>query len=86
MWGDFSRMPARSDVEVQATGDPRIDEAIGVFNEQLQFARNRGPHPEWPRISIIIQGAIQSALTGQKSAQGALDDAQAEISAILGSG
>lgn len=36
--------------------------------------------------SIIIQGAIQSALTGQKSAQGALDDAQAEISAILGSG
>lgn len=86
MWPEFSRMPARSDVAVADTGDARIDAALDVFSEQLKHARNRGPHPEWPRISRAIQTAIQAALTGQKDAQAALDDAKAEIDRILAAG
>lgn len=84
IWPEFTRMPSRRDVELADTGNPKIDAATPVFVEQLSYARNRGPHPEWPRISRAIQGAIQSALTGQKEPQAALDDAQAEIDRILG--
>lgn len=83
VWPEFTRMPSRKDIPLAATGNPKIDAAAPVFVEQLQYARNRGPHPEWPRISKAIQDAIQSALTGQKSSQQALDDAQAVIDGIL---
>ncbi len=83
LWPEFTRMPPRPDVPLAPTGDPRIDEAAGVFTEQLQYAANRGPHPEWPRISRAIQDAIQSSLTGQKEPQEALDDAQSVIDGIL---
>jgi multiple sugar transport system substrate-binding protein len=83
LWPEFTRMPPRPDVSLAPTGDVRIDEAAGVFTEQLQYAANRGPHPEWPRISRAIQDAIQSSLTGQKEPQEALDDAQAVIDGIL---
>ena len=62
---------------------PRIDAAAAVFAEQLRYARNRGPHPEWPRISQRIQGAFQSVLTGQEEPQAALDRAAEEIDEIL---
>lgn len=83
-WAEFSRMPARSDVAIKETGNPRVDRAVKVFQEQLSYARVRGPHPEWPRISRAIHGAVQQALTGGKSAQEALDDAHKQISALLG--
>lgn len=83
LWPEFTRMPPRPDVPLAPTGDARIDEAAGVFTEQLQYAANRGPHPEWPRISRAIQDAIQSSLTGQKEPQEALDDAQSVIDGIL---
>lgn len=83
VWPEFTRMPSRKDIPLAETGNPKIDAAAPVFVEQLQYARNRGPHPDWPRISKAIQDAIQSALTGQKSSQQALDDAQAVIDGIL---
>ena len=83
MWPEFTRMPSRVDVPLASTGDARIDAAAEVFTEQLQYAANRGPHPEWPRISRAIQDAIQSSLTGQKEPQEALDDAQSVIDGIL---
>ena len=83
VWPEFTRMPSRNDIELTPTGNERIDAAAPVFVEQLRYARNRGPHPEWPRISQAIQDAFQSALTGQKSSQDALDDAQAQIERIL---
>ena len=83
MWPEFTRMPSRVDVPLAPTGDARIDAAAAVFTEQLQYAANRGPHPEWPRISRAIQDAIQSSLTGQKEPQQALDDAQSVIDGIL---
>jgi multiple sugar transport system substrate-binding protein len=83
IWPEFTRMPAIRGVTLAPTGDERIDEAAAVFAEQLRYARNRGPHPEWPRISQHIQDAFQSVLTGQAEPQAALDRANEEIDAII---
>lgn len=83
LWPEFTRMPSKPGVPLAPTGDARIDAAAGVFVEQLESAVNRGPSPEWPKISKAIQDAIQSTLTGQKDAQQALDDAQAVIDGLL---
>jgi multiple sugar transport system substrate-binding protein len=55
-----------------------------VFQEQLKYARPRGPHPEWQKISKAIYDAIQAAMTGQMTPQQALDQAQATIDQIVG--
>ena len=83
VWPEFTRLPAVEGVALAPTGDARIDAAAEVFAEQLKYARNRGPHPEWPRISQQIQDAFQSVLTGQAEPQAALDEAAAEIDAIV---
>ncbi len=83
IWPEFTRLPAIEGVALAPTGNARIDAAAEVFAEQLRYARNRGPHPEWPRISQQIQDAMQAALTGQAAPQVALDRAAAEIDAIV---
>jgi len=85
LFPEFGQLPARSDIEIPATGIVLKDAALKVFLEQLQYAQARGPHPEWPKISKAIQDAIQSTLTGQMSAKDALDRAAATISDVLGS-
>ena len=55
-----------------------------VFAESMKFAKNRGPNPEWPRISKAIQTAIQSTLTHQSDAATALATAQADIDIVIG--
>lgn len=84
LFPDFGQLPARSDIALPPTGVAPKDAALQVFLEQLQYAQARGPHPEWPKISKAIQDAIQLALTGQKTSQEALDQAQASIDAVLG--
>ncbi|RZA29320.1 MAG: sugar ABC transporter substrate-binding protein [Proteobacteria bacterium] len=84
LFPEFSNIPPRSDVPLPSTGDARKDAALAVFIEQLKYAQPRGPHPEWAKISKAIFDAMQSTLTGQASAQDALDTAQASIDAILG--
>ncbi|MCR9121688.1 MAG: sugar ABC transporter substrate-binding protein [Phyllobacteriaceae bacterium] len=83
IWPEFTRMPSKIGVELAPTGDEKIDAAAPVFVEQLQYARNRGPHPEWPRISKAIQDGFQSALTGQAESKEALDQAAGAIERIL---
>jgi multiple sugar transport system substrate-binding protein len=79
VWNDFGYLPA-SKVEVT---DPRFPEAYAVFEESMKYARNRGPSPDWPRISKAVQTAIQTALTGQATPAAALAEAQETISDIL---
>lgn len=79
VWNEFGYLPA-SAVEVT---DPRFPEAYAVFEESMKYARNRGPSPDWPRISKAIQTAIQSALTGQQTPEAALAEAQATISDVI---
>ena len=49
----------------------------------MKFARNRGPSPDWSKISKAIQTAIQTTLTGQATAENALTTAQKSIDKIL---
>ncbi len=84
LFPEFSSIPARGDIELPETGVALKDAALVVFQEQLQYAQPRGPHPEWQKISKAIYDAMQAALTGQMSAQEALDQAQATIAGIVG--
>jgi multiple sugar transport system substrate-binding protein len=79
VWNEFGYLPA-SKVTVE---DPVNPEIFAVFEESMQYARNRGPHPDWPQISKAIQTAIQSTLTGQATAEDALATAQGQIDAVL---
>ena len=79
VWNEFGYLPA-SKVEVK---DPKYPEIYAVFEESMKYARNRGPHPQWPRISKSIQTAIQSTLTGQATPEDALAAAQTSIDKIL---
>ncbi len=84
MFKDFGQLPARSDIAIPETRVPLKDAALKVFIEQLKFAKPRGPHPEWPKISKAIQDAIQAALTGQMTSKDALAQAAEKIKAVLG--
>jgi multiple sugar transport system substrate-binding protein len=74
------RLAPRSDVVVQ---QPLWPQAYATFREQLQSARARGPHPQWPDISRAIQIAVQEALTGAKPANVALQEAAKKVAPIL---
>ncbi|OAM73040.1 ABC transporter substrate-binding protein [Devosia elaeis] len=82
IFADFGNLPARGDIELPVTGVTKKDEALKVFQEQLQYAQPRGPHPEWQKISKAIYDAEQQALTGQMSSMDALNQAQATIDGI----
>ena len=84
LFPDFSNIPARSDIPLPSTGDAKRDAALEVFQDQLQYAQPRGPHPEWQKISKAIYDAVQAAMTGQATPQDALDQAQATIDEIMG--
>jgi multiple sugar transport system substrate-binding protein len=74
------RLAPRSDIVVQ---NPLWPKAYETYRKQLESARPRGPHPQWPEISRPIQTAIQEALTGAKPADVALKDAAKKIAPIL---
>ncbi|HZG30943.1 MAG TPA: sugar ABC transporter substrate-binding protein [Ensifer sp.] len=80
VWNEFGYMPAYP-VKVEK---PNYPQAYEVFNESMKFARNRGPSPDWAKISKAIQTAIQTTLTGQSSPENALAAAQKSIDGVLG--
>ncbi|MCM2438988.1 sugar ABC transporter substrate-binding protein [Agrobacterium vitis] len=84
MFKNFGQLPARSDIAIPPSGSPLKDAALQVFLEQMKYAKPRGPHPAWSKISKAIQDAIQAALTGQMTPKDALDQAQKKIKAALG--
>jgi len=49
----------------------------------MEFARPRGPHPDWPAISAAVQTAIQEALTGRSKPAQALEKASKVIAPLL---
>lgn len=76
-------LPSRDLPEEQTTfwtEDPNM----AVFLDQMQYARARGPLPNWPEVSEVIQLMMQEALTGQASVDDAISNAGAQISAMLG--
>jgi len=74
------RLAPRTDVVLQ---DPLWPQAYTTYREQLQSARARGPHPQWPELSRAMSTAIQEAITGAKPTTEALKGAAAKIKPIL---
>lgn len=68
-----------------ALTDPYIVEHpyYGVYLEQLTTALPRTPHPAYNRIENAVQNAVQLVLLGDMTAQQALDQAAAEVDALL---
>ncbi len=54
-----------------------------VFQEELEYATARGPHPQWPTISEAIYTAGQSVIANGADAEAALTTAMATIDPIL---
>ena len=83
LFPEFGYLPTRGDVALPESGIPAKDAALAVFQEQLQYAQPRGPHPEWQKISKAIYDAEQAALTGQMTPDEALSQAQKTIDGIV---
>lgn len=68
-----------------ALTDPFIVEHpyYGVYLEQLTTAKPRTPHPSYNRIETAVQNAVQRVLLGELDVQAALDQAAAEVDALL---
>ncbi len=46
VWNRFGFVPAAN----VKSNDPKTPAIYAVFEESMKYARNRGPHPEWPRF------------------------------------
>lgn len=72
-------IPVRADL----LGHERLPEHFDVFLQQLETARARVPHPNWPEMDNAINNAFQRMLQGDQTPQEALDQATAEVDALL---
>lgn len=65
------------------TGDASLPAYFGIFMEQLKTAQARVPSPKWSDMDNAINNAYQRILKGEQDPQAALDQAAAEIDALL---
>ncbi|GAB7127833.1 extracellular solute-binding protein [Silvimonas sp. JCM 19000] len=77
-WNEFGMLPPSKDT---VTKDPKWPQAYKTFNEQMQYARPRGPNPQWPKVSKAISTAVQSVLTHQADPKKAMDQAYKTVEA-----
>ena len=73
--------PIRKDVLAESDYI-KTNKFINSFLESYEHAVPRGPSKDWPKISENIQNAIQNALTGEKSVEDALAEAQEKNEAL----
>ena len=59
------------------------DERYAVFNDSMNYAVARGPHPEWPTISEALYTAEQTVLIGESDAATAMKAAADKVAPIL---
>ena len=78
-WNEFGMLSPSKDTTAI---DPKWPQAYRVFNEQMKYARPRGPNPNWPQISKAIYTAVQSVLAHQSDATSAMQTAQATVSKV----
>ncbi len=79
MMAEVGVMPTLS----QLTGDASMPDHFEIFMEQLETAQARVPHPKWGEMDGAVNNAFQRMLRGEQSVQEALDQAAAEIGALL---
>lgn len=74
--------PPRKDVATTAAywnDDP----IFKVFMDQMAYAMPRGPHPKWAQISNAMSAALHEALTGAKTPEEAMQNAQKTVAEAL---
>lgn len=76
------KLPVRADA-VKLKTFWTDDERYKVFNDSMNFAVARGPHPQWPTISEAIWTAEQAAILGQSTPKDAMAQAASVIDPIL---
>lgn len=76
------KLPVRGDA-VDLKDFWTADERYAVFNDSMNFAVPRGPHPQWPTISEALYTAEQAVILGEKDAATAAADAAAVIDPLL---
>jgi multiple sugar transport system substrate-binding protein len=79
MMAEVGQMPTLASL----IGDPAMPPYFSVFQEQLKTAQARVPHPKWGDMDNAINNAYQRMLKGEQTPQEALDQAAAEIDALL---
>ncbi|HUG48767.1 MAG TPA: extracellular solute-binding protein [Candidatus Limnocylindria bacterium] len=77
--GKVGQMP----VLTSLSGHAELPDYFDTFSQQLETARARTPHPNWPLIDEALGNAVLEALRGDKPVQQALDDAAATIDGLL---
>ena len=76
-------VPSRKDVIAQVAAKSANDPTMQVFLKQMESAAARGPLANWSDVSAFVQGAMQEALSGQKTPEQAMKDAAKQIAPIL---
>jgi multiple sugar transport system substrate-binding protein len=69
-------------VDIAAAPIWQQDPQMAVFVKQMVTAVPRGPHPKWPEISLAIRSALGEAISGTKTVEKALADAQVTIDSV----
>lgn len=72
LWNELGVITPNATVVVN---DPRYPDVYEIFREQMKYARPRGPHVDWPKISGIISSMTQRILTGRDTPEKALERA-----------
>lgn len=62
---------------------PYEQKGFAVFQEEMQYARARGPHAEWPNISKEINRACQSVFIDNRKPAEALAEVSGATDAII---
>lgn len=74
--------PPRKDIGEQST-HWKSDPHLSGFLDQMESARTRGPHPQWPEISAVIQTMYQESFSQAETPEAAAGKAANEIEQIL---
>lgn len=77
---DFGYIAARKDVAATQFSN---DATMQLFTQEMQYAKPRGPHPQWPEISDAISLAVNESITGGNTPAAAAAKAQKTIDGIV---
>ncbi|MEU6081678.1 extracellular solute-binding protein [Streptomyces sp. NPDC047108] len=78
---EVGQMSVLKDVDMAA-----IDPVYKSYAEQLKTARPRTPVANWPKIDDLLKKKLQTTFTNHGDVKKALDEAAAEIDALLAEG
>ncbi len=79
-WNEIGYLAPRGDVFVENPIEPEV---YKVFVEQLKYAKARGPHPEWNKISKALYQMFQDVLMGKITPEKAVERAEKTINRAI---